>query len=207
MSFQRFPFFPDERTVLIYVFSSLRKYPISVLAKSRNAWWPGEITGHELPTNGKKVPVKYLVRWTDGTEKKIVRKDFLTPQEPDFYKVKVRFHLIASSLDVKLTRFRYLQMGETIWSVPKNYSKTLTAFVENNVHTLQSILDNTYAYTRDWNEDFFAGGNKREGLAQKARFGEFNEDHKDTLGEALISWLLPKVLHFHSRITFPFHLG
>lgn len=52
----------------------------------------------------------------------------------------------------------------------------------------QEIIDERYAYARDRNDDFFAGGQRRERLAQRSVFGELPDEVVEMVLEVISSW-------------------
>ncbi|GAA5978091.1 hypothetical protein JCM10908_004226 [Rhodotorula pacifica] len=156
-------------------------YPFLCLAMTQKTWWAARCTGW-LPGSPTKPTAKkgrkgkgakgnsgkYVVEFTDGTTMKLPRDKILMAKDKDFFTVK---------------------MGQTEIDVSKKYIADLKTFVMNDMLPVyQQVIDETYPIAKSWNDDFHAGGQKRERLAKRSKFGEYTDDLVEIFQSAIDAW-------------------
>ncbi|BGP60422.1 hypothetical protein NBRC10512_004427 [Rhodotorula toruloides] len=145
-------------------------FPQYCLAKAQRVWWPARCTGYTPPSPSKsgKAKGKFTIEWTDGKSTKIARSSLLLPREPKFFTVP---------------------LGDTELKLNAKYIKNLRRFVaEDMLPVYERIINEQHPFAQAFNDDFFAGGQRRERLAKKSVFGELNEDLLDDMRDAISRW-------------------
>lgn len=80
-------------------------------------------------------------------------------------------------------------MGETGLDVSKAYIAKLHTFVENDMAPIyQQVINETCPAAQGRNDDFYAGGQKRERLAKRSLYGEYTEDLVEIFHNAIRVW-------------------
>jgi hypothetical protein len=80
-------------------------------------------------------------------------------------------------------------MGLTGLDISKQYIAKLKTFVTNDmVPIYQRVIDETFPMAQSRNDDFHAGGRKRERLANKSMFGELTDDIVEIFHNAISAW-------------------
>lgn len=73
--------------------------------------------------------------------------------------------------------------------ISKQYIAKLKAFVSNDmVPIYQRVIDETLPMAQSRNDDFHAGGQKRERLATRSMFGELTDDIVEIFHNAISAW-------------------
>ncbi|BGP30252.1 hypothetical protein JCM10296v2_002004 [Rhodotorula toruloides] len=145
-------------------------FPQYCLAKAQRVWWPARCTGYTPPSPSRsgKAKGKFTIEWTDGRSTKIARSSLLLPREPKFFTVP---------------------LGDTELKLNAKYIKNLRRFVaEDMLPVYDRIINEQHAFAQTFNDDFFAGGQRRDRLAKKSVFGELNEDLLDDMRDAISRW-------------------
>ncbi|BGO97875.1 hypothetical protein RTBOTA2_001415 [Rhodotorula toruloides] len=145
-------------------------FPQYCLAKAQRVWWPARCTGYTPPSPSKsgKAKGKFTIEWTDGKSTKIARSSLLLPREPTFFTVP---------------------LGATELKLNAKYINNLRRFVaEDMLPVYERIINEQHPFAQTFNDDFFAGGQRRERLAKKSVFGELNEDLLDDMRDAISRW-------------------
>ncbi|BGP22979.1 hypothetical protein JCM10295v2_001870 [Rhodotorula toruloides] len=147
-------------------------FPQYCLAKAQRVWWPARCTGYtpSSPSKSGKAKGKFTVEWTDGKSTKIARSSLLLPRESAFFTVP---------------------LGSTELKLNAKYVKNLRKFIaEDMLPVYERIINEEHSFAQSFNDDFFAGGQRRERLAKKSVFGELNEDLLDDMRDAISKWAL-----------------
>ncbi|KAK4053155.1 hypothetical protein OIV83_001890 [Microbotryomycetes sp. JL201] len=165
----------DEDEALLQDATNHLSCPSYVLAKSMRQWWPARLDKLVDKDNAEDDEEKaqvgnYAVTWFDWTTDYVSRKDILPPSTGMFHRVKV---------------------GKTAYE-RSQFHNELSGFVANHTDRWQKIIDENFAFAQRWNDAFYGGGRERDGLATEARFGELNEEHIDSLLQAILQWAEPK---------------
>ena len=80
-------------------------------------------------------------------------------------------------------------MGLTGLDISKQYIARLKTFVTNDmVPIYQQVIDETFPMAQRRNDDFHAGGRKRESLARSSMFGELTDDIVEVFHNAISAW-------------------
>ncbi|GAA5872540.1 hypothetical protein JCM3774_006847 [Rhodotorula dairenensis] len=157
------------------------EYPFLCLAKAQRTWWAARCTAHvpgsptkaaaSQSSHGKgaqKHTGKYMVEWTDGSTSTVARKDLLTAKQKEFFTVK---------------------MGQTGLDVSKAYIARLHTFVNHDMTPIyQQVIDEACPAAQGRNDDFYAGGQKRERLAKRSLYGEYTEELVEIFNNAIRAW-------------------
>lgn len=90
---------------------------------------------------------------------------------------------------LELTPRLFPQLGDTELKLNAKYIKNLRKFVaEDMLPVYERIINEAHPFAQAFNDDFFAGGQRRERLAKKSVFGELNEDLLDDMRDGISNW-------------------
>ncbi|GJN88428.1 hypothetical protein Rhopal_001394-T1 [Rhodotorula paludigena] len=149
-------------------------FPFICLGRQKGAWWAARAARYEPPSPTKSgAPRKnatgrFVLEWTDGSLGRVTRKNLLTSRDKDFFTVNIG----ETKLDIRKGYFDDLREYCTVHLPPK----------------FQRIISEDFPIAQKYNDDFFAGGARRDQLAQKSAFGEMTPEMLEEVQQAIDDW-------------------
>ncbi|GAA5920194.1 hypothetical protein JCM1841_006642 [Sporobolomyces salmonicolor] len=166
----------DETAGMIFPFACIAR------TRARPTWWAALCTGYEKSTSrspakskkARKPPLrsvgKFIIEWTDGSTAKLTRDLILTSRQRAFFDV---------------------DLGKTELQLPKSYLDNVLAYMTELQPTFQRTLNEDYLPVQERNDDFYAGGRRRDVLAKSSAFGELPDALIEAVADKLRSWAKP----------------
>ncbi|GAA5996433.1 uncharacterized protein JCM10292_007605 [Rhodotorula paludigena] len=149
-------------------------FPFICLGRQKGAWWAARAARYEPPSPTKSgAPRKnatgrFVLEWTDGSLGRVTRKNLLTSRDKGFFTVNIG----ETKLDIRKGYFEDLREYCTVHLPPK----------------FQRIISEDFPIAQEYNDDFFAGGTRRDQLAQKSAFGEMTAEMLEEVQQAIDDW-------------------